>query len=314
MALAVVAAVVAAGGCATTSHAIQRATLGTPSRSAAMLAVLGQPGPIEIETVASAGWVVNRSGLVNLDHPKAKQAGLRPGDEPIQVYFHVLQHPQRGTFIIDTGVEKALRDDRQHAAIRGLVASLIGVKRMTVRQPLGEWLAARAGKLAGVLFTHLHVDHVSGLPDVPKGTPLYAGPTEARERAPQNLVVRPNIDRTFAGHGPLQEWPFAADPDRRFEAVLDVFGDGSLWALWVPGHTPGSTAYLARTPRGPVLFTGDTCHTAWGWEHGVEPGSYTADQAKNAASLARLRRLAAEHPALQVRLGHQPLPGRTTSR
>jgi len=34
-----------------------------------------------------------------------------------------------------------------------------------------------------------------------------------------------------------------ADPSGLFAGVLDVFGDGSFWALWVPGHTPGSTAY-----------------------------------------------------------------------
>ena len=90
-----------------------------------------------------------------------------------------------------------------------------------------------------------------------------------------------------------------------FDGVIDVFGDGSLWALYVPGHTPGSTAFLARTPNGPVLMTGDTCHTRWGWEHDVEPGSFTADHEANARNLARLRRLAAEHPTIDVRLGHQ---------
>jgi glyoxylase-like metal-dependent hydrolase (beta-lactamase superfamily II) len=89
--------------------------------------------------------------------------------------------------------------------------------------------------------------------------------------------------------------------------VLDVFGDGSLWALWTPGHTPGSTAYLARTTTGPVLFTGDTCHTAWGWHNQVEPGSFTADHARNAESLGRLEALVREHPQIDVRLGHQYL-------
>ena len=96
-----------------------------------------------------------------------------------------------------------------------------------------------------------------------------------------------------------------ADPSGRFAGVLDLFGDGSLFAILVPGHTAGSVAYLARTPRGPVLFTGDTSHTRWGWEHDVEPGEFTADRPKNAESLKRLRALVAEHPAIDVRLGHQ---------
>jgi N-acyl homoserine lactone hydrolase len=54
-----------------------------------------------------------------------------------------------------------------------------------------------------------------------------------------------------------------------------------------------------------VLFTGDTAHTRWGWENDVEPGSFTADHVKNATSLAQLRKLVEEHPAIEVRLGHQ---------
>ena len=90
-----------------------------------------------------------------------------------------------------------------------------------------------------------------------------------------------------------------------FEGVVDIFGDGSAWALWVPGHTGGSTAYLLRTPRGPVLLTGDACHTRWGWDHSVEPGSFSSDVPRSAESLARLERLVAEHPGVDVRLGHQ---------
>ena len=115
------------------------------------------------------------------------------------------------------------------------------------------------------------------------------------------------FDAALAGKGPLQEWVFRPDPTGAFEGLLDVFGDGTFWALSVPGHTPGSTAYVARTPSGPVLLTGDACHTAWGWEHGVEPGSFSSDRPRSVKSLAALKKLAVRHPSLDVRLGHQPL-------
>jgi glyoxylase-like metal-dependent hydrolase (beta-lactamase superfamily II) len=144
-----------------------------------------------------------------------------------------------------------------------------------------------------------------GVPDVPHGTPLYAGPGETRTRGFLNAITQGITDRELDGQAPLEEWPFKPDPDGRFEGVVDVFGDGSLWAILVPGHTVGSVAYLARTTTGPVLFTGDTCHTAWGWQNDVEPGGFSWDRPKNADSLGRLRRLVAEHPSIDVRLGHQ---------
>ena len=294
-------------GCTASSHATQPATLGQPSRSAALLSVLEQPGPIEVQTVRSTSWAVTRAGMINLENPRAKAAGLTDGEEPIEVDFHVLRHPRFGTFLIDTGVERALRDAPERAAVRGLVARELHTEKMGFEHPLGDWLSEQRVQVQGVFFTHLHLDHVSGAPDLPRGTPLYAGPGETRPRAFLNLFTRGSIDRSLEGLPPVGEWGYAKDPDGRFEGVVDVFGDGSLFALWTPGHTPGSTAYLARTPQGPVLFTGDTSHTAWGWEHDVEPGTFTGNQKQNAQSLAVLRTLVREHPAIQVRLGHQQL-------
>jgi glyoxylase-like metal-dependent hydrolase (beta-lactamase superfamily II) len=306
-------ALLLASGCALTTHAHQRSSLGVPRRAADLLAVIDQPGPIEVETVNSTDWAVDRGGLINLGHPSARAAHLTDDPEPIQIYFHALHHPQRGLYIVDSGVERAMRDARERAAIRGFIASYMKIERMKFHAPLGDWLAAQSEPLRGIFLTHLHLDHVSGLPDAPHEVRIYTGPGEAGERTSTNIFVRSSIDRALAGHGPLEEWAFSADPDGRFAGVIDIFGDGSLWAIHVPGHTAGSTAYLARTPRGPVLLTGDCSHTVWGWQHDVEPGSFTADHAKNADSLARLRRLVKEHPAIDVRLGHQSLPARTVS-
>lgn len=292
--------------CAVTSHAVKPSALGTASGSRAMVAVIDTPGPVTVETIASVDWVVDRGGLINLSHEKAKAAGLKDGEEPIQVFFHVLRHPVHGTFIVDTGVEKLLRDEPSKAAVRGPVASFMKLQKMTFHQPLGEWVA-REKRLDGVFLTHLHLDHVTGMPDVPRGTPIYAGPGEATARGALNFAVRPSTDRALEGQEPISEWRPSADADGRFAGVIDVFGDGSVWAIHVPGHTPGSMAYLARTPSGPVLMVGDTCHTAWGWKNGVEPGSFTADRAANSVALEQLRALAAEHPTMSVRLGHQTL-------
>lgn len=306
-ALLALAALSALVGFRPTTHPSVAARLGSASSTAAIEAVLDQPGPLRVETVHGADWEVERSGLVNLKHEKARAAGLSDGGEPIQIVFHALRHPTRGLFLVDTGVERALRDDPERAVLRGAVARVMHVDELRVRTDTAGWLAAAREPLAGVLFTHLHLDHVSGLPDVPKGTPLYAGPGETRERAFLNVFVQPIVDRAFEGHAPLRELEFQPDPSGAFAGVLDLLGDQSLFALLVPGHTRGSTAYLARTPEGPVLFVGDTCHTAWGWEHGVEPGTFSSDGPKNAESLARLRAFVARHPNVSVRLGHQPL-------
>jgi glyoxylase-like metal-dependent hydrolase (beta-lactamase superfamily II) len=290
--------------CSASTHATRRASLGTPSSDEAMESVMDRPGPVEVETVVAADWAVSRAGLIDLEDPKAKAAGLTDGDEPIQIYAHVLRHPTRGTFLVDSGMSRKLVDDPVGSGLGWAVRKYMHPDTIKVRTDTAT-LERRLPPLSGVLLTHLHLDHVSGLPDVPNQVPIYGGPGDTRERAFLFMFSQGSTDRVLGGHDAIQELPFARDPSGRFAGVLDVFGDGTVFAISVPGHTTGSVAYLARTPHGPVLLTGDTCHTRWGWDHDVAPGKFSSDRARNVVSLAALRALAARHPGLDVRLGHQ---------
>ena len=192
--------------------------------------------------------------------------------------------------------------------MHGFFGSLAHLDKLKVHMDTRAIVEEAGEPVQGVLLTHLHMDHVMGMRDVPAAVPVYVGPGDASERSLMNLFQKGIYDDALAGKAALREMRFAPDPDGVFDGVLDVFGDGTLWAIWVPGHTPGSVAYLARTPNGPVLLTGDACHSAWGWTHGVEPGTFSDDRAKSADSLARLERFVARHPKTDVRLGHQYLP------
>ena len=259
-----------------------------------------------MESVASADWVVDRAGLINLDHHEAQAHHLESGPEPIQIYFHAVRHPTKGLFIVDTGVERNYRDSLDATPLAWLVKQALDSSTLVVREPLSDYLDRQPDRLRGVFLTHLHLDHVMGLPDVDDGVPVYVGPGETTESNWQYLLTRSSVDGHLAGKHALRELRFAEEDGAALRAVSDVFGDGSLWAIWVPGHTRGSVAYLARTASGPVLLTGDACHTRWGWEHGVEPGDFSRDGPRSAASLAQLQNLVRQYPNMQVRVGHQP--------
>jgi N-acyl homoserine lactone hydrolase len=291
--------------CSGTTHPAQPASLGAATTLDAMERVLDTPGPVVFETVVGADWVVPLEGLLNLADPNAVAAGLAKRDEPIQIYVHVVRHPTRGVFLVDSGVSSRVLKDPDAVGVGWVVQKFMKPDGIRLQTSTDVVVAREGGKIGGVFLTHAHLDHILGLPDIGSDTPVFVGKGEGRDAHFQNLFTRGSTDGMLRGKGPLQEWPFDS-ADAPLADVIDVLGDASVFALNTPGHTPGSTAYVVRSTGGPVLLTGDTCHTRWGWEHAVEPGGFSVDGGRNRASLLALKGLAQRHPGLSVRFGHQP--------
>ncbi|MFT4821433.1 MAG: N-acyl homoserine lactone hydrolase [Sulfitobacter sp.] len=286
--------------CSATSTPTQNATLGQPGTMAELLNSLKQPGVIEFEKYATADWAVNLSGLVNLEHPKAQAAGLEDRLEQIQIFTYSLAHPTQGTYLVDSGLSQRFLDIDNNSDVSMLVKLAMGVDTLKVHLTTDTLNDQLAG-VDGVFLTHIHLDHIMGLTDLSSDVPVYIGPGDAAAKDPMNVFTKGTTDRLMAKVEALLEWQYTET------GIIDVFGDGSLWAIHSPGHTPGATAYLANTTSGPQLMLGDASHTKWGWENNVEPGTFSVDVAASVASLARLKALVAEDTRISAHPGHQAL-------
>jgi len=234
---------------------------------------------------------------------------MHSGDEEIAVQFFGLKHPDLGLYMIDSGVAHSFRSS-ETAPVGTMVRSAMRLNALDVKVDTQAWLASQDSPLQGVFMTHLHVDHIMGLHDVPKDVPLYTGPAEAAGKRFVYLFSQGTADDMLEGFSPLQELPFRDNgpvTDTSPLSILDVFGDRSVFAIHVPGHTQGSLAFLVRTPDGPALVAGDACHTSWGWKNGVEPGEFNQDLEGSAVSLNKLKALERSLPGLVVFPGHQHL-------
>jgi N-acyl homoserine lactone hydrolase len=289
----------------TTTHQTTPAGIGTPVSSSAMEALIDQPGPIELKTIGSS-WAAPLSGLLNLKDPQAVQAGLTNHKEPIQIYLHVVRHPTQGFFLIDTGVAEQFVKDPAAVGVGWVLRKYGGIQQMEGQPSTSAVIAAEGAPLKGVILSHIHLDHVSGLPDIPKDVPIYIGPNEAQASLFLNLFAQGTNDRLLAERPPLRELQIPKDPDGKLEGVLDVFSDGSFFAILTPGHTVGHLSFLARTTTGSVLLATDTSHTRWGWDHGVEPGTYLWNRERSHKNLLALKALSERHPNMVVKAGHQP--------
>ena len=284
-----------------THHPVAVSELGVASTSGAVEASLARPGVVTFRRVRFATWTGGRGTFIDRDDPRT--ANVPKGTEEAIIYAYVLDHPTQGRYLIDSGVSADLEPRLNRAMRRGL-ADL----NVRIDQTLGRWLDGQT-QPRGVFLTHLHFDHIGGLIDLGPDTAIFGGPGDAAERSWTNTLVGHPADTILSGKGPLREWAFRPEPGGRFIGVLDVFGDGSIWALHVPGHSPGSTAYLINTIEGPKLVVGDAVSTRLGWEEAM-PQPVPADARANAeASSAALRRFAADHPEIEVFLGHQSRTG-----
>ena len=280
--------------------------IGAPARTSELAASLTRPGITTFQRVRFARWTGGRGAFIDRDDPRT--VAVPKGDEEAAVYAYVVDHPRFGRVLIDSGVSADL-DRRLNWVMRRGVHDLdIQIDRTT-----DQWLAGQVPPGA-VFLTHLHFDHIGDLIDLAAATPVYVGPGEAQARSRLNLLLGSPADAILKGFGPLRAWAFQPDPDGAFEGVLDVFGDGSVWAIQVPGHSAGSTAYLVNAVDGPKLVVGDAASTRLNWEAGMPQPVPAGARAAAEASADRLRRFAAAHPGVEVFLGHQSRTGQMEAR
>ncbi|MCI8553750.1 MAG: MBL fold metallo-hydrolase [Clostridiales bacterium] len=112
---------------------------------------------------------------------------------------------------------------------------------------IASFLEKEGIRVSSILLTHVHFDHIQGVPALQRAT----GARLLAPRGDQPALSDPEKSLlTMAGAPPM---PLEAD---RLLDDGDVVEEGPLrlTVMNTPGHTPGSCCYLS----GDVIFSGDT--------------------------------------------------------
>lgn len=199
-------------------------------------------------------------------------------------------------YLIRHGSDYLLWDTGLPGELEGK-SSVDGVFTVSVKERLTRQLArigVKPGQIDFVGISHNHFDHIGQAADFPGATLLIGAPDlEALRTQPPERRDR------------VKPWVDGGSKAQPVKRDHDVFGDGSVVMLGMPGHTDGHHSLLVRLKQtGPVLLTGDQFHASESFEKNEVP-SFNSNRADTLASSDRFRAIAANLKA-KVVIQHEP--------
>ncbi len=204
--------------------------------------------------------------------------------------------------LIDSGMT------RPQAIAFGAMATWIGAEPLVVYTTVAEALGERAADVAGITFTHLHVDHVDGAGEL--CTPGEPG----RIAAFLNDAQLHQTNHTTGA---------ALDSVRRLECLrlvetgaaglLPLEGFSGVFVIPAAGHTPGSQLVVVALGDGEqrrgVVFSGDTVNNIDGVNFDVgKPAIYSAlivpEHDERLGEVRRYLRSLRDHAGFELLVSH----------
>ncbi len=208
--------------------------------------------------VLDTGFCVARASLI--------AAGTGWANVRCHAPAFLLRHPQHGSMLFDTGYAPRLLDAFAHWPDR-LYEYATPTTLGTAAAVGARVLGVHPDAIHTVIVSHLHADHVAGLRDFSAAKFVVTREALALQQASRGVdavrrgIVQQLFPDDFAERASVIP-RFDAAPLPHLGATHDLFGDGSLLLVQLPGHARGQVGAVVRTHDGDVLLCADGAWTS----------------------------------------------------
>ena len=264
-------------------------------------------------------WRRYRAGYCTHPECMVRSGGTLAASAYPALVFRIT-HPLHGHVLFDTGYSRHFID----ATARfpdSMYRMVTPVHQEQVEAIHGQLQAEGIDpdSIVAIFLSHLHGDHVGGLHDFPRARLWCA------KSAYDDMRARSRLSALRVGLLPSL---LPGDFERRcswleqipqttlsgalgaFGAAHDLFGDGSLLAVPLPGHAVGHHGLLFHDADGAVFLVGDASWSSRALREGAPPPRFTTgwlgDTTRYRATFDRLRDLLRDAPQVRVVPSHCP--------
>ena len=228
----------------------------------------------------------------------------------------LLEHPLHGWLLWDTGYAPRMLDATAWLPFRLYRwATPLRIDPALAVVAQLEALGLTHERVRYVVLSHFHADHLCGVRDFPRSQFITT------KAAYDNIAHRWSIGALkrgfipsllpddFAQRATLLS-TFTGPPLGEFGPTHDLFGDGSIRFVMLPGHARGQFGMLAQTVHGPLFFVADGAWLSQAIRANQPPHWIThllVDDVKATQhTIALLHRFAQEHPDVTLIPTHCP--------
>lgn len=230
-------------------------------------------GQVRVSPALPFGGNCNILKATGITTPKDKWLWL-----PVSSYL--IEHP-KGLILVDCGWHRDMSPDGVYdkkAQIKSLGSNILyhinqGVieKGAAIDEQL-ERMGMKTTDLDYVLLTHLDCDHANGLKQVADAKNILVSRAEMNFAKKKSFVNKIRYQRRWwdGVNLTLFDWNSSEGPFRR---SYDLFGDGSVVMINIPGHSDGLCAVKIKNKEGKyALLFSDGGYATKSWKEMITSG------------------------------------------